>query len=173
MKRLLLTGMSGTGKTTLVRELTTRGYKAIDTDYDGWSHWVNLRTGLPAPPPDQGEYGWDELDWVWREERVERLLSTEDSDTLFLAGTAPNQGKFYPHFDHIILLSAPAEIVVERLKSRQNNPYGTTPRSRARVLEHILTVEPLLRRRADHEIDTSAPLEKVLSQIIDIAEDGY
>ncbi len=170
MKRILLTGMSGTGKSTLIRELIARGYKAIDMDYGGWSHWVNLRTGLPAPPPDKGEYGWDELDWVWHEERIERLLSTDDSDTLFLAGAAPNQGKFYKFFDHIILLSAPAEIVIERLKARRNNPYGTTPRSQARVLEHIQTVEPQLRHGADHEIDTSAPIEEVLSQIINIAE---
>jgi hypothetical protein len=32
MKRVLLTGMSGTGKSTVINELTARGYKAVDTD---------------------------------------------------------------------------------------------------------------------------------------------
>src|SRR5829696_10188532 len=36
VKRVLLTGMSGTGKSRLVRERLARGNKAIDTD-DGWS----------------------------------------------------------------------------------------------------------------------------------------
>lgn len=40
-----MTGMSGTGKSTLIRELVLRGYKASDTDYDGWSHWLNVRAG--------------------------------------------------------------------------------------------------------------------------------
>ena len=32
MKRVLLTGMSGTGKSSVVRELVARGYKAVDTE---------------------------------------------------------------------------------------------------------------------------------------------
>src|SRR5215470_14919911 len=35
MKRVLLTGMSGTGKSSVIRALADLGYKAIDTD-DGW-----------------------------------------------------------------------------------------------------------------------------------------
>lgn len=170
MKRILLTGMSGTGKSTLVRELTARGYQAIDTDYDGWSHWVDVRTGRPTSPPAPGEHGWEERDWVWREERMQRLLSTEDADVLFVAGTSVNQGKFHAQFDHIILLSAPADVILERLASRTNNPYGTTPRSRARVLEHLETVEPRLRKAATHEIDSAAPLEEIVERILQIVE---
>ncbi len=37
MKCVLLTGMSGTGKSTVIEELAARGYKAVDADADGWS----------------------------------------------------------------------------------------------------------------------------------------
>jgi adenylate kinase family enzyme len=109
MKHILLTGMSATGKSSVIRELAARGYKAIDADDDGWSHWVNMKTGRPAPAPETGEYGWDELDWVWHE---------------------------------------------------------------ARVLEHLETVEPLLRKAAHHEIDTSAPLDEVVERILSLAGVG-
>jgi hypothetical protein len=33
-------------------------------------------------------------DWVWREDRLQDLLATEDVDVLFLSGCAPNLGKF-------------------------------------------------------------------------------
>lgn len=172
MKRVLLTGMSGTGKSTLIRELAARGYKAIDTDYDGWSHWINVRTGLPASPPAPGEHGWDDRDWVWCEDRIQDLLSNEDTDLLFVGGTSPNQGKYHSQFDHIILLSAPAGVIVERLITRTNNPYGTTPRSLARVLEHLETVEPLLRKAATHEIDTSAPIDRIVERILEVVHSG-
>jgi adenylate kinase family enzyme len=42
MKRVLLTGMSGTGKSMLISELAARGYKAVDLDTDEWSEWVPI-----------------------------------------------------------------------------------------------------------------------------------
>ena len=36
MSRVLVTGMSGVGKSTLLEELARRGYTVLDTDYDGW-----------------------------------------------------------------------------------------------------------------------------------------
>ena len=41
MKRVLLTGVSGTGKSTFFAELACKGYKAVDADY-----------GLPERGPD-------------------------------------------------------------------------------------------------------------------------
>ncbi len=159
MKRVLLTGMSGTGKSSVIGELAARGYKAVDTDYDGYSELVNVPddelTGL-----EPGE------DWVWREDRIQDLLSTEDADVLFLSGCAPNQGKFYPRFDHIVLLSAPAEVMVERLTSRTNNPYGKRPEEIERVLRLKDEIEPLLRAGAGLEVDTSVPLDQVVAEVL-------
>jgi shikimate kinase len=143
--------MSGTGKSTVIGKLAALGYKAIDTDYGDWHEWV-IVDGEP--------------DWVWREDRIQHLLSTESADVLFVSGTASNQGKFYQQFDHVVLLSAPTPVIVERLASRTNNPYGKRPGELARILGHIETVEPLLRRRATVEVDTSVPVEQVVETIL-------
>ena len=37
MARVLITGMSGAGKSTVLGELAARGYRTVDTDYDGWT----------------------------------------------------------------------------------------------------------------------------------------
>jgi dephospho-CoA kinase len=152
VKRILLTGMSGTGKSSLIAALRLRGYRAVDMDEPGWS-----------------EYGPDG-DWVWSEGRVRELLSVEAGEALFVSGCATNQRKFYPQFDKIILLSAPASVIIERLASRTNNPYGKHPDELAATLQNLETIEPLLRMSADHEVDASASFEEVLSAVLRILD---
>jgi hypothetical protein len=78
MKRVLLTGMSGTGKSTVIRALAARGYKAVDTDTEEWLTWVTVPRS-----PDRAGAGV-ERDWVWREDRMQRLLTTADADVLLV-----------------------------------------------------------------------------------------
>ncbi len=150
---ILLTGMSGTGKSTVIGQLAIRGYRTVDMDEPGWS-----------------EHGPDG-DWVWQEDRVQDLLSSlEEDEVLFLSGCAENQVKFYPQFDKIVLLSAPASVIVGRLTTRTNNPYGKHPDELAATLGYLETVEPLLRNGADHEIDTSAPLDEVVTAVLQLLD---
>jgi shikimate kinase len=74
---------------------------------------------------------------------------------------------FLPRFDHIVLLSAPADVMVERLTSRTNNPYGKHPLEIAESLAYKESVEPLLRRIATIEIDTTPPLDEVVASVLD------
>ena len=165
MKRVLLTGMSGTGKSTVINELGARGYKAVDTDHHGLSELVTV----PEEEPTGLGPG---KDWVWREDRIQDLLSTDDAEVLFVSGCSPNQGKFYPQFDHIVLLTAPAAVLVERLADRTTNPYGKHPDEVARVLYLQQTVEPPLRRGAGLEVDTSAPLNQVVATVLRLVADN-
>lgn len=148
MKRVLVTGMSGTGKSTLLAELTTRGYWTVDTDY---GHYLETVGGGS----------------LWIETRIDELLSTEDPrGMLFVQGTTRNQVVFYPRFDHVVLLSAPAEFVVERLRNRTNNSYGRRPAEIATTLEDLAEVEPLLRASATLEVVTTVPVEVVADAVL-------
>ena len=150
MRRVLLTGMSGVGKSSVVRELVARGHKAVDID-DGWCRVL----------PD-GRQQWDV-------DAVTRLLDTEDAPVLFVAGCEEDQVALHPRFDVIVLLSAPVEVVLERLATRTGNPFGRTAAERARVLADLAEVEPLLRRVAAHEVVTTAPLDDVVTTVLRLA----
>ncbi len=152
-RRVLLTGMSGTGKSSVIKQLAALGYRAVDFDEPGWSEY-----------DPEGE-------WIWCEDRVQELLaSLKDDEALFVSGCAINQGKFYGQFDAVILLSAPADVIVERLKTRTNNPYGKHPEELAATLENLATVEPLLRDGADYEIVTTLRLDEVVVEVIKVLE---
>lgn len=97
---------------------------------------------------------------------MQAVLADETADLLFLSGCADEQVQFYPQFDHVILLSAPASVLVDRLKSRTGNMYGKRPQELARVLGYIETIEPLLRERADLEVDTTAPVDAIVDTVI-------
>ncbi|HEY7148620.1 MAG TPA: AAA family ATPase, partial [Gaiellaceae bacterium] len=73
MPVVLVTGMSGTGKSAVLAELARRGHRVVDTDYGDWVD----------------ESGAERL---WREDRIAALLDEQAGDTLFVAGCVANQG---------------------------------------------------------------------------------
>ncbi len=143
--------MSGTGKSTALAELAQRGFRVVDTDDPPWSEWSESDGG-----------------YVWRENPMTDLLAGDDGPTLYVSGTVSNQGRFYPRFDAVVLLSATAEVLLERIESRTTNDYGKAPEERALILEHIAEVEPLLRAGCTHEIDAAQPLGDVVEQLVAI-----
>lgn len=134
--------MSGAGKTTLLEELRRRGHHTVDTDEPGW---------------DDGMGQWDEA-------RITRLL--DEHETVVVSGTVENQGKFYDRFAHVVLLSAPLDVLLGRVRTRTNNPYGRTDQDRAEISGYVATVEPLLRRGASLELDGTRPV----TELADIVE---
>jgi len=142
MARILITGMSGTGKSTVLAELATRGWRTIDTDYDGWT---------------DGDGG------LWDEARMLDLL-TQEPDVV-VSGTSENQGRFYDRFEHVVLLSAPADVLIDRVRRRTNNPYGRSEEEQQQIRSHVVEVEPLLRRGATAELDARLPVENLANAI--------
>jgi adenylate kinase family enzyme len=151
MRRVLVTGMSGSGKSTVLAELARRGFEVVETDDTPWSEWSE---------PDGG--------YVWREDLVSELLSRDDGGTLYVSGTVSNQGRFYPRFDAVVLLSAPVEVLLRRIDARTTNNYGKTPEERALILSDVAEAEPLLRATCTHEIDATQPVADIVAQLVGI-----
>jgi hypothetical protein len=147
--------MSGTGKSSALRELARLGHRVVDTDADRWSRWGVDEDGNP--------------DWLWREDAMHELLDGHRAGKLFVAGCRSNQKQFYPHFEHIALLSAPAPVILARVADRTTNSFGKAERERGFILRDLADVEPRLRRSATVEIDASASLDRVVRQLDELA----
>jgi len=144
--------MSGTGKSTALVELARRGFRTVDTDEGGWSSWSESDDG-----------------YVGNEERIGELLASEADAALYVTGTVSNQGRFYPRFDAIVLLSASPDVLLSRLATRTTNTYGKNPAERELILQQVAEVEPRLRRTCTHEIDATQPIGDVVAAPIEIA----
>src|SRR4051812_49027255 len=115
--RVLLTGMSGTGKSALVHELRLRGHAAYDAD-EGF-----------AEPRADGR-------WGWRADLVAELLTQRPGRLLFFAGCSEEQAAL--PFDYRVLLTAPRSVLVERLRTRTSNSYGREDHELAQVLADMV-----------------------------------
>ena len=150
MTVVLVTGMSGTGKSAALAELERRGHRVVDTDYGDW---------VDETGPER----------LWREDRIRALLDEHEDGALFISGCVINQGTFYPRLDAVVLLSAPEEVILERVAVRTTNEYGKTEEQREWILRDLAAVEPLLRSGATAEIDTRTPLANVADELERIA----
>ena len=133
--------MSGVGKSTLLDELSRRGHETVDTDYGGWHR----------------------PDGTWDERRMGALL--DRPATVVVSGTAENQGRFYDRFHHVVLLSAPLAVLIERVVGRSNNPYGKTAEQQADIERYVREVEPLLRRGATVTLDGRRPVGELADTV--------
>ncbi|MGL3807163.1 AAA family ATPase [Paeniglutamicibacter sp. R2-26] len=141
MTKVLLTGMSGSGKSSVLLELHSRGHETLDTDYGGWV----LEDG------------------TWDEPRMDELLRQPGS--MVVSGTVENQGRFYGYFEHVVLLSAPLSVLLQRVRSRTTNEYGKSEAQQSEIANFVETVEPLLRNGASMELDGRLPVSLLADAI--------
>jgi len=125
--KIFITGIAGTGKTTVLSELQKHGYVVIDLDATGICIWKNIVTG------EITEYGLTGRDQKWFSENgwycnidtLKKLLSCirEDKD-VFVAGVSENIEDVVVEFDKVFFLNASDNEIKKRLTNRTNNHFG-------------------------------------------------
>ena len=147
MPAVLLTGMSGVGKSTVLGELAARDIRTVDTDYGDWIEVVD------------GER-------LWRADAIAALLN--EPGELAVSGTVANQGAFYARFAAVALLTVPVEDALQRVGARHNNDWGKRAEERAAIERDFAEVEPLLRAGATLILDGRRPVEETADAIVSL-----
>lgn len=163
-----VTGMSGSGKSSVCKALKDLGYRAIDADLEGFSYWVHRLTGeMATDPPYPVPAGWlDEYAWRISTARVQQLASNPRSGITFLCGGVENEDEVRRYFDVVVCLVVDDESIVARLAKRTTNAFGKHPEELAAVLAWNPSEADRYEKLGASIVDATRPLGEVISDVL-------
>lgn len=137
--KVLITGWSGTGKTTICQELRRRQLNAFDGDnVPNLSTWVSRNTGEKLGRGYPKDYSHERYDWNWDSQTLHDLLT--GNDDIFLCGNANNAPDFYSYFTHLFFLDISPSEQRRRIGVRTEHDYGKDLTVQNMVIEQQLAI---------------------------------
>jgi len=176
MSLVYVTGLSGSGKSAVCKELQRRGYDAHDTDLDGNAAWVDRKTGeVVAKAAAAGERTADWLEhygWQVLPARVEELSNRAKGRLAFLCGLTENENQVWHLFSETIYLAIDEATLRERLATRTSNDFGKSDHELAAVLKWHKVGPEQYRTFGATIIDATQPLADVVDDVLTTAMSG-
>jgi hypothetical protein len=168
-----VTGISGSGKSAVLRELRRRGYEAFGVDEDGYARWQDGRTGevrtYPADRASLDPHAWYAAhDWVLDAERIAELKWRVDRDSTlaFLCGVASRDAEAWEYFDVVCALVIDDATIRARTELREDGWYGTRPHELAEILAWNVGYADTYRGFGATLVDATMPLSDVVDAVI-------
>lgn len=170
--RVLITGVAGTGKSTIVKALNERGIASIDLhDVPGLFFWQDKETKQKVEySPVQSREWFDRVDRFCDIGRLKEILD-QNNDTV-MAGTASgNQAEYFLLFDKVILLQCNPQTLIHRMETRTNKSgYGKTRAEQEDNIEWQKEFEPTLLSQGAISVNTEGNIDDVVDRIIEIVK---
>lgn len=170
-KSILITGISGSGKTAVSDALCEKGYSSHDIDdVPGLFTMFDKRTNQPLIDQDNNNLEQvKNMIWVCNVERLQHLMTEEKNDIAFYCGNAENLSEIAPLFDIVILLKADDETIRHRLSSRTSNDFGKTSEIQDWILDSKENWENNIKKMNAIVIETNKDINQVVTEILKVA----
>ncbi len=165
-----ISGLPGSGKTSVEQKLIELGYDTINTD-DAWGYYGNIATEKPVEYPASPTAEWFKYNgYIWDTTKAREIIMQHGDKPLFICGGSRNEAKLYDLFSVIFILHISDELREARLQPR-NEPKQSTPlffeRMRtynAETYDHAASIDGIV-IESDHGID--AATEEILNHVHD------
>ncbi|MEV6968868.1 hypothetical protein AB0M47_27485 [Hamadaea sp. NPDC051192] len=171
---VLVTGVSGSGKSALTRALISRGRRAISLDaYPGLAHWADhthTRVTRPANP----DLRWlRDHRWIFNSQVLDQLITIETPGSrerpLILCGVAANLASLRDRFGIVIMLDIdPATQAARINNASRGNDFGRIGDSARWLADTYTTEREQLRAIADTVLDATGDLTSITDMIINL-----
>jgi hypothetical protein len=165
VRNYLVEGVSGTGKTSVCRELNRRGHHAVNGDRD-LAYQGDPETGEAIDSAVHENHIWDVG-------RVHALVADQHEPVTFFCGGSRNFARFIDLFDEVFVLSVDLHTLHQRLDQRPPDEWGSTPAERELIVRLQRSEEDI--PTAGVVIDATPPLDDVVDEILRhtrLIEDG-
>jgi predicted ATPase len=170
MSLFLITGLPGSGKSTVYAELKKRGYDACDADQDHIAYWFDAQGN--AVPHDKEERTQEFIETHTRgiaKQSIEDLVAQASGKIAFLAADPDNEDELQSLFTGIFALMVDEPTRQHRLDTRQNNTWGKLPHERAYDLAHAEKSRKRYEESGYLLIDSSQPVNSIADFILERA----
>jgi len=157
VRNYLIEGVSGTGKTSVCKELSRRGFHAINGDTD-LAYQGDPETGEPTDVPSHWHHPWD-ID------KVRALVADRSVPFTFFCGGSRNFSSFVDLFDEVFVLDVDLDTLNARLDHRPVDEFGSRQPERDLIVRLHRTGEDTPKNATT--IDATAPLTEVVDAIVD------
>lgn len=174
--KILITGTSRSGKSTIGKALQKLGYGFIEADVDTYNgksiaYWTDKKTkrgrNIPWPPP---ENCFKENNWTWRVDVLDQLMTEVllKKKIVFVCGDAFNKEEAYKLFDKIFVLTASDEMLRQRVKLKTHHDFGTRPAELTWILKENETYVEKMIKSGAIPVDTNKSVEDVINEILSV-----
>ena len=157
MQNYLIEGVSGTGKTSVCKELRRRGFNAINGDTD-LAYQGDPETGEPT---DDVPSHWHH---IWHVDSLRALVADQSERYTFFCGGSRNFSKFQDLFDGVFVLEIDLDTLNRRLDQRPEDEFGAQQSERDLIVRLHRTKEDTPKNGIP--IDATAPLVHVVDEIL-------
>jgi len=170
-KSILITGVSGVGKTSLSQKLNEMGHKSYDIDDEqGLFRMIHKETGLPIKDHDNTNLEKVKvMSWICDKEKLASIIENEKSDLAFYCGNGSNIYQIMDLFKGVILLDVSLETIKNRLSTRVDNDYARTPDVQEYVLGKKDKWENEMKNKGAIIVDANGDLDSVAKEVIETA----
>jgi hypothetical protein len=169
MSAVLITGMSGAGKSTIAAVLAGRGLASIDTDNDPLLARSVDPSGNVVEDPSVPDFAWlARHSWAWHPARLDELIrAAGPATTLYVCGGADNELELADRFTRVFLLELDEPTMLARLDApSRDNDWGRIGDTREYLRRKLPENQDRLRAFGAIPIDARQPLDQVVDAIL-------
>jgi hypothetical protein len=168
MSAVLITGISGAGKSTIAAVLAGRRLASIDADEDPLLARSVDSAGNVVEEPPAPDLGWlARHSWAWDPARLDELIRASAPATLYVCGGAENELDLADRFSQVFLLEIDEPTMLARLDApSRDNDWGRVGDTREYLCRRLPQIQHRLRAFGAISVDATQPVDEVVDAIL-------